>query len=325
MTDKRSNRYLHGSILSIFVLVSILSVLIFTGCKNDNQKEEKLMIGFSVCEDGSVRSVAVITSFLEEVRENDMTIEVRSANQSLKKQKEDIKYLIKQQPQYMVVIPIQSIGLGEVLKEAYESGIKVILLEESVNDLGTDEYISHITTDPEWEGKVCAQLLGTYFAGQGARILEVQGRKGSSITNARALGFREELSSYPNLEIVGVVDGQFDRIIAQKNIRKFIEKGETFDAVFGHSDEEGLGALGALSMVLDDISNIPIISINGQQDVKKALITGQYYACIETTPDIGSYIIEVIKKDIDGKDYEQKIVARGKIITQDNVSEMYGY
>jgi len=314
----------------LVILLGALIVLgnISSGCSKKNpehQKNDRLLIALSACDKNNARSIALISSVLEEAEKNNMSIEWRYAGGSFTKQKEDIKKLLELMPQYLIIVPARSLGLGEAIKEANQQGTKVILLDGQVNDVTENEYLCRISTDPEWEGIASARIIGEFFNGKKAKVLEIQGKKGTSVSKERSSGFRKELCNYPNLEIAGVVYGDFDRTVTQQNIRKFIEAGKEFDAIFAHSDEEGLGALEVLRKLWDDEIRIPIVSVNGQQDVKKALIANKYYACVESTPYLGNHVIHVIQNDMCGARISREIIVEGKVVTRDNVSELMGY
>ena len=79
--------------------------------------------------------------------------------------------------------------------------------------------------------------------------MEIYGTESSPGAQARSKGFHQALMKYPNMEIIDVEYGNFDRVTAQKAMEnaliKAANRGQTIDAVFAHSDEDGLGALQA--------------------------------------------------------------------------------
>lgn len=59
-----------------------------------------------------------------------LSLEIRIAHHSLKRQIRQIKGFIHQQVRVLIVVPVSRSGLGDVLKEAAQKGIKIILYDE---------------------------------------------------------------------------------------------------------------------------------------------------------------------------------------------------
>lgn len=302
------------------MMIASLSILSLCGC---SQKQESPFLAFSVYDQKSARMTALINDVLGEAEAAGFSVEWRCSDRSVKQQALDIQELTAMSPEYLAVTPMQVLGLGEALEEAKEAGIKIILLDGTVSDLEEDVVLSVIRPDAQWEGEECAKLLKVFFGEQEAGILEVQGLAGNSQAQLRSNGFRNQLCQYDNLNLAGVVQGDYTRITAGSNIEVFMEKTGEVDGVFAHSDEEGLGALMALDTL--EAEECPIVSINGQQDAKLALLAGSYLGSLESTPYLGESLMNVIQADQAGEEVERELLLRGNMYTQENAEQMQGY
>ena len=80
--------------------------------------------------------------------------------------------------------------------------------------------------------------------------------------------------------------------------------------MFGHSDEEGLGAVGAL-FSLDGEDQVPIVCIGGEDDARRALTAGKLMACVEVTPYFADAVLSAIRSDEAGQPVEKLQLTRG--------------
>lgn len=314
----RKNKYKTRAVL---ILPGLIFFLLSGGC---GQKEERPFLAFSVYEQKTARMAALINDVLSMAEEDGYSIVWRSGDGSIEKQKADIRELIGQKPEYLIVVPMQTLGLGEALEEARAQGIKIIFLDGMVGREEFQDYLTVIRPDARWEGEECARFLGEYFQGDEAKILEIQGIAGNSQAQLRSVGFRNQLCEYPNLELTGAVQGDFDRVTAASNLQNFMEKSGGFDCIFCSSDEEGIGALSVIDLSQAE-ALCPIVSVNGQQDAKKALMAGYYLGSLESSPYLGKELSSILRRDMAGEEVEKEILMRGTMYTEENAKEMRGY
>ncbi|NCB35938.1 MAG: hypothetical protein EOM58_07820, partial [Clostridia bacterium] len=201
--------------------------------------EPKLM-AISMCDLDTARMVAVTSDIVSKAEAAGYRVILRDAQHSLSQQATDIAELTDEAPDCLIVSAVKSIGLQTALHRAAEKGVKVIMVDRFAVDVSPEDILCSIGMDATWAGATCAQALAEYFDGREARILEVQGEAGASSSNGFALGFRNALCQYPNLQIAGVTYGAFDRVTAKRAIQTYgVSHPNGFDAIFGHSDEEG--------------------------------------------------------------------------------------
>lgn len=153
--------------------------------------------------------------------------------------------------------------------------------------------------------------------------MEIQGSVGSIVARDRDVGFRQEIKKHPNMQICASEVGDFNRITAEKAMENIIiNSHNSFNAVFAHSDEDGLGALQALKGAgMDPGKNISIVSVNGVQDVLKAILAGEYLATVENNPKLGYVVFEVIDQMERGTVPPSQIVMPYRIIDYSNAME----
>ena len=284
--------------------------------------EPKLM-AISMCDLDTARTVAVTSDIVSKAEAAGYRVVLRDAQHLLSQQVTDISELTDQAPDCLIVSAVKSIGLQAVLHRAAEKGVRIIMVDRFAVDVPPEDILCSIGMDATWAGETCAQALAEYFGGREARILEVQGEAGASSSNGFALGFRNALCQYPNLQIAGVAYGAFDRVTAKRAIQTYgVSNPNSFDAIFGHSDEDGIGAVEAY---LSTAVEMPIISIGGQDDARRALEAGRLWACLQVTPNFGDAVLAVLAAEAEGQPFEKTQLFQGTLYTQSNCAEMRGY
>ena len=164
----------------------------------------------------------------------------------MQKQKQDIRELMEKRPEYLVVVPVRSVGLKGILQEAQESGTRIILVNGSVTGLDESKIFCSIEADAGDQGTRCAQMLMRQM-GEGKRtILELQSDNGTTTMRERSTGFRKELCRYEGYEIEAVLRAENERIDAYKQVMAFLsEPSRRADAVFAHYGRSGNGSAGS--------------------------------------------------------------------------------
>ncbi len=286
-------------------------------------KSQNLKVGFSQIERDNPWRTAQINSLREALIPNNMEFIYHEPQEyTVKWQLQDIQELIRQRVNYLVIVPGDITSLSPALESAREAGIPVILIDQSAETIDKMYYMSLISADYRKEGELCAAMLAEKFNGKSCKIVEIYGTETSPGALARSRGFHQALKAYPNLQVIDVEYGNFDRVVAQKAMENALIKaannGQSIDAVFAHSDEDGLGALQAVKAAGIDTKNISIVSINGIQDVCKAIIAGEYLGTVESNPRWGFIVEALIQQDRRGVQPFPTVLIPYKIITAEN-------
>lgn len=306
-------------------LIILAGAFIFSTSSRESLKKETVQVAISFCDTNNPRTTAIWQDVLGCLKEQAFTVEWRNADSDIKQQQEDIAELMEYAPEYLVVMPIQTQGLEEELKEVDSKKTKIILLDRTIDNFKNIPILAEVRTDARWEGSACADILAGYFNQDAGHILEISGEKGSSINRMHSIGFRNQLSKYENLEIAGITEGNGDRGTARNNVINFFTSNSgKVQAIFANTDEEGIGAIEALEE-LGLRGTVPVVSVNGIEDVKNAMAAGGYLGCVEATPYLGENLLEVIHRDKEKQEVEYELLQRGTVYTSDNLDQMRGY
>lgn len=322
------SRLLKIVFIAIFTIVGMAIVI---GCKPELIKGDILenpkvvRVAFSQTESDNPWITEMINSFEMAAAYQSMEFIYRVPEENTTEwQKQDLEQMLMENIDYLIISPRETTILEDILSEAKEKGIPVILMSSQADMKPGELYATSISTDYVQEGIMCAKILAEKYLGKECRIIEIKGTEGSSIARDRSAGFREEISKHKNLSIVGTEIGDFNRITAQRAMEHIIVNyPNQFDAVFAHSDEDGLGVLQALKVAgYEPGKNISLVSVNGLQDVIKAIIAGEYTATVENNPRLGFVAFDIIAQMERDFKPTPHVVMPYRVINGENAEEL---
>ena len=242
------------------------------------------------------------------------------ANDDTAQQISDLEDMIAQQPDYLVIGPREQEGYENVLEEAADAGIKIVLYDR----LADGPYDVLIQGDYIMEGENVGQaVVDTFGTEDKINIVELTGTPGADVTAQRAEGFRNIIDQYDNYEILASQVGNFSRTESQTAMENLIQSyGDEIDVVYAHSDDNGIGAINAIKAAgLTPGKDIQVFGVDGTTDGLQAIIDGEMTATYLCNPFYGDAIVELIEKLEAGETFDDRVVLQGKLYTIDNAQE----
>ena len=242
------------------------------------------------------------------------------ANDDTAQQISDLEDMIAQKPDYIVLGPREQEGYENVLEEAADAGIKVVLYDR----LADGPYDVLIQGDYIMEGENVGQaVVDTYGDEEEVNIVELTGTPGADVTAQRAEGFRNIIDEHENYKILASQVGNFSRTESQTAMENLIQSyGDEIDVVYAHSDDNGIGAINAIKAAgLTPGKDIQVFGVDGTKDGLQAIIDGEMTATYLCNPFYGDAIVGLIKDLEDGKTFDDRVVLEGKLYTIDNAQE----
>lgn len=253
----------------------------------------------------------------------DLTIEI--ADQSRERQIEAIRKFIEEKMDVIVVSPVVEDGWLEVLQEAKEAGIPVVLTDRKIN-AGEDLINTYIGADFLEEGRRAMRWLQSNVRSNGEekiKIMEIQGNKGASPTEERHQGFVEILQEDPGFKITYSVNGDFTYESGKNAMEEYLKEHEwDIQVIYAHNDDMALGAIEALQdHGLNPGQDITIISVDGTKEAFYAMIEGTLNCAVECNPLLGPPLMKAIRDMISGKEMPLRIITEEKVYDQSTAAE----
>lgn len=315
-------------------IILVCMVLLATDGKWTQRRREPetegLRVALSQSEALTPWKTAQINSFKEAAASRGLELIYHSpVEETLSWQLQDIRELFEAGLDYLILIPRVRNGYDEILVEAKERGIKVILAEQEVemDSMYRQEeyYLSFVAPDYYQEGELCADLLAGYFGIWPCHTMVIQGEKESGMAWERYMGFMHGVRKHSNLYVSKRVESNGSRLTAQKATELVVaDQDIDFNAVFAPSDEDGLGVLQALKLAgVEPGKDVVIVSIEGIQDVFKAIIAEEYLATVKSDPEYGEPVFELIEQQENGEPVSRRVITENRIYTVENAEELF--
>ena len=140
---------------------------------------QSLTVGFSQIGSESGWRAAETTVTKQEAQKRGVNLKFADAQQKQENQIKAIRGFIAQGVDAIFVAPVVATGWDAVLKEAKEEKIPVILLDREI-DAPKDLYLTAVTSDTVFEGKVAGEWLVKEVGSKDCKVVELQGTTGSS-------------------------------------------------------------------------------------------------------------------------------------------------
>jgi simple sugar transport system substrate-binding protein len=222
-----------------------------------------------------------------------------NAEQKQENQIKAIRSYIAYQVDVIAFVPIVANGWDNVLQEAKDAGIPVLVTDRKINVKDESLYAGFIGTDSVEEGRNAGRFLLEKFGeglerGKTIRIVELSGTVGSSPAAGRAEGFREILKPYPQFQIVFSESGDFLRSKGYELMRVILDAHTDIDVIYSHNDGMTLGAIDVMKeRGLKPGLDVVIITVDAEQAAIDALARGDMNCVIECNPKQGPQIMEL--------------------------------
>lgn len=163
---------------------------------------------------------------------------IKDARSSSQKQVNDIRELVSEGIDLLIVSPNESEPLTQVVSEVFRKGIPVIVIDRKIESA---DYTAFIGANNYQIGREAGKYACKLLKGKG-QILEIWGLKGSSPAKDRHNGFIDEISRCQDVKVVGSYTGEWEFKGGKNAMNEALASGESFDLVFAHNDFMALGA-----------------------------------------------------------------------------------
>jgi ABC-type sugar transport system substrate-binding protein len=243
------------------------------------------------------------------------------AQQKQENQISALRACIQQKVNVIALPPVVEDGFEQVLTEAKNAGIPVIIVDRSVS-ADSSLYASHIGSDMVLEGERAAEEFNKMMPDGGA-VLELSGTTGSGAAVGRAKGFRNKLNS--NIKILDSQTGNFTRAEAKPVMEAFLKKykaGTDFQGIFIHNDDMGIGAIESLKAAGVKPGDLKIVSVDGTRGGFQAMVDGWFQADVECNPLLGPQVYEMALKLMNGQSVDREVLTNETVYYPDNAAEL---
>lgn len=295
--------------------------------KADQQKEASgdKVIGMSLMAFNHPFMQDIMKSAMYTAEEAGYTVSAVDANWDAATQQQGLEDLISSgKMKALFVNAVDGDAIVPVVEEANKAGIPVITVDTKSNG---GEVFAHAASDSKEIGKMAgeyaAKLLKEKNGTEKGKAIVINYPQVTSMAE-RVSGFKEELSQYPEIEIIEKNVLELTPESAQALMDDLIQTYPegSFDLLFAANATTGVGANAVTESA--NRTDYLVIAVDDDPELIAALQRGKQFKgmVVQDGIDIGKKGMELCIAAAEGKNTDEKIVAtRISLVTNENLEE----
>lgn len=246
-----------------------------------------------------------------------ITFEAPEDESQIDVQIEMVEKAIENHADAIVLAPLDTEKLNEVIDRATEEGIPVLTFD---SDVTTKSRVATIGTDNLSAGAIAARNAAEMMGGKG-QVAVISFVEGAQTATERNNGFINEINSRykGKIEIVGVTYCNGDPEIAHQQALDFMAKYPGLKCIYGANEGCAVGAAAAVEKKGKG-QTISVIGFDSSDAEVAYLETGIIDGMMVQNPyNMGYLGVRNINKVLDGKEIEEKINTGATYVNGDNL------
>lgn len=251
-------------------------------------------------------TVAVAESYIERGMLSGYT--VQQAGPDVQTQIQQIRNMINEGVDMILINPASATGLTGVIEEAAEVGIPCIVMDAEL--IGEDRELAlSVATDKFYEAYNSMKYVAEAIGGKGKVVL-LLGIAGDQPTLKRHEGAKAVLEEFPDLELLTTVYGSYNQATAESVMNDVISTYPEIDAVFT------IGSMGMGVLRAFENAGRSLPAISGDPTYEFALYAKEQrdkgvdfkYACPANPPGIGGTAMHIAVHLLNGKEFKDDVL-----------------
>lgn len=312
-TNKRHSLSWLASAVTALVLTAAVS-LCLASC-GGGEAHKRFVVGVSQCSEDTWRD-----KLNEELRiaatYYDVDLQIKSANDDVRLQTEQINRFVEQGVDLLVVAPGQ-VSISPAIDKAYVKGIPVIIFDRRTR---SNKYTAYIGADNHEIGASMAEFMANANTA-GTKVVELCGLSSSSPAIERDAGFDSVAAHRPNIDIVKKVYADWTEEGAYHVMDSLLSTPyPAFNCLFAHNDRMAMGARRAVVKHGIDPKTIKLCGIDAMPQHgggMQLVAEGKLFAS-SIYPTRGDEVMRLAMKILTHKPYDRENRLSSALVTEAN-------
>lgn len=299
--------------VTALVLTAAVS-LCLASCAGE-KAHNRFVVGVSQCSEDTWRD-----KLNEELRiaatYYDVDLQIKSANDDVRLQTEQIDRFVEQGVDLLVVAPGQ-VSISPAIDKAYEKGIPVIIFDRRTR---SNKYTAYIGADNHDIGASMAEFMANANT-EGTEVVELCGLSSSSPAIERDAGFDSVAACRPDISIVKKVYADWTEQGAYHVMDSLLSTPyPAFNCLFAHNDRMAMGARRAVVKHGIDPKTIKFCGIDAmpQQGGGMHLVSEGKLFASSIYPTRGDEVMRLAMKILTHKPYDRENRLSSALVTEAN-------
>ena len=299
---------------SLRVLFCLILTALLCGCSPVEEKVQpaSLLVGYSQLGSESAFRLRNSQDMQDAAKRHGVSLMFENANQKQEKQIEALRSFIAYRVDVITFAPIVETGWDNVLIEARNAGIPVIVVDRRISTEDESLFAGYVGYDSVLQGAMAGDYLKRKADDLGAHkmnIVEISGTLNSNPMLERQRGFAQTIAGDERFTMLESVSGDFLLSKGRECMEYLIDKyGDEIDVLFSHNDGMTLGAIEVMEQRgIKPGEDILILTVDGEQAAIDLLKEGKINCVVECTPHLGDLVMDMAMKLAAGQEAEREI------------------
>lgn len=283
-----------------------------------------IVIGATLASETSAYLIGLSKYMHEAAVESGAELILEHASWDAELQVQQINQFIKDKVDAIIVVPVNAKLLLAPLKKAQKAGIPVINLNMKVDSISSEYIDTYVGASSSEEAALAAEMFIEIMAGKesaGGKIAIIEGAPGSDPQIYRTQTFVEQLTPYPEIEIVAIRSGGWDRSKAKLVAADIIRKNPGLQGIYCHDSNMAIGAIEAIEELgLEE--QILVVGIGEDEEYLQAIMDGRLYGLVTQPSEFeGKYSIYCAIWAAEGETLRPWYKDPIQVVTLENIEE----
>jgi ribose transport system substrate-binding protein len=277
-------------------MVLLAAALLIPSCGKQESGTKKFTVGVTLQTRAHVFYKDLEEGLRKAAEKHGYELILTAGEFDLGKQSAQIEDFITRKVDAIVVVPVDSRGIGPAIRKANEAKIPVFTSDIAAQE---GEVVCHIASDNVAGGRLAGEFIAKALGGKGT--LAIIGQPTVTSVMDRVQGFRDAVAKYPGMSIVTEVNGEGVRDKAMQAASDVLQANPGLAGIFGINDDSALGTLDAVRQFKRD--NIVIVGYDATPPAVDAIRKGTALRAdvIQYPVKIGENTIERISDHFAGR------------------------
>ena len=253
-------------------------------------------------------------------------LHIQVAGPVAQRQIQQINSMVQAGAKAIIVYPISPTALNAAIKNACDKGVVVFAYDSRV----TEPCAYNVHPDQYKLAATAADWLAERMHHKG-NVLFVTGVPGTTVDTDRNRGFHDVIGKYPEMKIIGEVNGMWSLAVVEKVITEFMatHKWSDIDGIIGTGggwtawQQELAAGMKKLTPYGTDGANATRVAMLPVGSIPDATLPyapmGAPAISLESTPMSGALALKLAMQVLEGKEVPKDTVVPLQVVTSENI------
>ena len=307
--------------------VGLAAALAMAGTASAADKKYQFYLSLSYVGNGWQTQAQNMMSAMAKYYSDKVDFHIQASGPVAQRQIQQINSMVQAGANAIIVYPISPTALNAAIKNACDKGVLIFTYDSTV----TEPCGYNVHPDNEKMAASEVEWLAKKLNGKG-NILLVTGVPGTDTDNKRTKGYKETLAKYPDMKIVGSVNGMWSLAVTEKVISEFMatHKWSEIDGVLGSGggwstwQQETAQGVKPLTPYAADGANatrVAMLPVGSIPDATPPYAPmGAVGMSVDASPGTGTLAFKLALQILEGdKSIPHDTIVNADVVTSDNI------